>query len=73
MTLSLELDQDDIQLLQAALYEYINARLRPRVEDYVATRYAGDEYGDEWRTQKVKSVASNIERANTIRKLLFAK
>ena len=69
--LTLNLTEDEKQLLQEALAEFINNRDRPTVEAYVSKRYADHPQGDEWRAKKVIEVNSRINRAKEIRKRLF--
>ncbi len=69
--LNLTLVDDEVTLLQCALYEYIQAR-GPTVRIYVARRYP-DEHGhsEEWRRRKIIDVEARVELAAKLRGRLF--
>ncbi len=69
--MTIELDDDQVQLLQMALSEYIAHRDRPSVEAYVASRYSAEYHSEEWRNNKTKDVYKRILQAENLRNKLF--
>ncbi len=70
MFLTLQLSDQDTQLLQMALYEYINAR--SPAKEYVEKRYPlGEFISEAWQENKLKSVRNRVEDAIALRSRLF--
>ena len=69
--LNLILNEDEIQLLQMALQEYIEARKRPTVKRYVEQRYPESDYPVEFRRRKLLDVQRRIVLASDVRERLF--
>lgn len=69
--MGLSLNQVEKELLQAALYEYIDFR-GPTVEEYVNRRYPmSDGYTADFLAGKLKRVESNLDIARSLRDRLF--
>lgn len=66
--MELKLTDDEVQLLQGALWEY----MRARENNYIDRRYPLSEgYTENFRMEKEKSVAKNMGVAYELRKRLF--
>jgi hypothetical protein len=66
--MTLTLTDDELTVLQSALYEYV-AHRDPTPEDYVARRYPNE--NPTWLTHKVADVQYRVSLASALRERLF--
>jgi len=66
MTAWIQISDDEAQLVQSALYEYIGQRGRT-VQEYIDRRYPVGIYSDDFRAQKVKDVQARLVKAEALR------
>jgi hypothetical protein len=71
-SMMLELNDDELQILLTALYEFVGQRQRPDEEGYVAQRYAGPGYSEEWLAMKLEAVKARNRIAEALRARLFS-
>lgn len=66
----MSLSEDERQILQCALYEYI-AQRGPTPEAYVSRRYDCNYHDEKWLAEKVENVRRNLKLAEEMRQRSF--